>query len=118
MVIPKTVAKTDTLKIENIVPCEGAQWSVEVACAAFISPTLTSSLEATSPDACFSGTTRNHYFVAATGVTGGNPALHSYVFTDQFGATPSLNGFIAVMISGVSTWFQISDGIIVASGTC
>ena len=118
MVIPSytPVSTFGTLNVEVISPClqDSPSWSVSVQCPALIPATNTSSVNSTSVGACGLPTGTDHYFVAADGTIGGAPTLHAFVFTDNYGLTPAADGWIAYF----SNKFQISDGIIIATGAC
>jgi hypothetical protein len=121
MVIPKPAITPTTLLIENVVPCKGASWQLDVVCAAPLTATLTSAVSVTggpgaAPNACGLPRTTNHYFVHPDGTTGGSPQEHSYVFTDVNGATPAADGWISHIIG--PSWWEIQDGIIIATGGC
>jgi len=110
MVIPKPSATPIAVLIENVVPCKGASWELDVVCAAAIPATLTTAVLVDSATACPAPQGTSHYIVKTDGTTGGAPALHAYVFTDANGATAAANGWIA----HIGATYQIQDGIIVA----
>ena len=118
MVIPSytPVSTFSTLNVEVISPCiqNTPSWSVSVQCPALIPATNTSSVNSSSVSACSLPTGTDHYFVAANGTIGGGPTLHAFVFTDNYGLTPAADGWIAYF----NNKFQISDGIIIATGAC
>ena len=118
MVLPSytPVQNFTELYIEVISPCiqDSPSWTVSVQCPALIPATDTSSVNVSSVGACGAPTGTDHYFVAADGTIGGAPTLHAFVFTDNYGLTPAVDGWIAHF----SNKFQISDGIIVTAGVC
>tara|TARA_R110000765_G_scaffold62806_1_gene122020 strand:+ start:3283 stop:8727 length:5445 start_codon:yes stop_codon:yes gene_type:complete len=117
MVIPRLAAAPSTMEVKILAPCKGGSWYLEVECPAVITATLTSSVSViSSVIACTLPRTTNHYFVHTDGTTGGGPQLYSYVFIDANGATPAMNGWISY-IAG-PTWWQIQDGIIIATAAC
>lgn len=118
MVIPSVlpVQNFTQLFIEVISPCiqDSPSWTVSVQCPALIPATNTSSVNSSSVSACSLPTGTDHYFVAADGTIGGAPTLYAFVFTDNTGLTPAADGFFAYF----TNYYQILDGIIIATAAC
>jgi hypothetical protein len=115
MVIPKLAATPATVDIEIIAPCEnGLNFAIIAKTPAAIPATVTSAVLASSVAACAAAKATNHYIVNTDAVSGGKPQIYGFVFTDANGVTPAADGFIA----DSADYFQISDGIIIATGSC
>jgi len=115
MVIPKLTATPSTVSIDVIAPCEsGLSFNITLGAPVVIGDILTSLVSASSLAACGLAQGTKHTIVHTDGTTGGTPTLFAYVFTDDNGANPAADGYIAYL----TEWYQISDGIVIATGSC
>ena len=115
MVIPKLTATPSTVNIDVIAPCDnGLSFDITLGAPVVIGSILTSLVSGSSLAACGLAQGTKHNIVHTDGTTGGTPTLFAYVFTDDNGANPAANGFIAYL----TKWYKIDDGIITATGSC
>ena len=115
MVIPKLTATPSTVNIDVIAPCDnGLSFDITLGAPVVIGSILTSLVSGSSLTACGLAQGTKHTIVHTDGTTGGTPTLFAYVFTDDNGANPAADGYIAYL----TEWYQISDGIIIVTGSC
>ena len=115
MVIPKLTATPSTVNIDVIAPCDnGLSFDITLGAPVVIGSILTSLVSGSSLAACGLAQGTKHNIVHTDGTTGGTPTLFAYVFTDDNGANPAADGYIAYL----TEWYQISDGIIITTGSC
>ena len=115
MVIPKLTATPSTVNIDVIAPCDnGLSFDITLGAPVVIGSILTSLVSGSSLTACGLARGTKHNIVHTDGTTGGTPTLFAYVFTDDNGVNPAADGYIAYL----TEWYQISDGIIITTGSC
>ena len=116
MVIPKTGALQPTLlSVDILGVCDQSSFDVSIECPALITSKITSAVVGTSGAACLAPLTSQHYTVKVA--AGSGIEVHDYVFTDANGTTPAAAGTTG-FIQYAGDWFEIDDGIVIATGNC
>jgi hypothetical protein len=125
MYIPKTIASPTTLTIEMTSPCgTPPAWQIRAECPTALTGFSVSTLpQATSAGACGQPFASTYYNGAVTG-SGGNPALHDWVFLDanaqqKLSAATGPGYYRWDDGSANGAWFQLdSNSVIISVGSC
>lgn len=119
IVIPKTTPTPSIINLQMVGPCLGTGWRISTACPVLLTGFSSSSVLATSELTCDAIKNRT-YYNASLDNTPGIVDVYDFVYSDNLGANQLPNGFYNAegSIAGGADWFQVSNGIVIAVGSC
>lgn len=119
MVVPKTTISPSIINFEMVGPCSGTAFAINIACPVLLTGFASSSVFGSSTLACAEGLTQT-YYNASLDNTPGIVDVYDFVYSDNIGAIPLSDGFYNATgsIAGAASWFQVTNGIVVAVGNC
>ena len=116
MVIPKPASTAAVLSVYVVGPCASTQYQLELECPQSLLPFMGTITADSSITACEYPLNNAYYFASVTEIT--TIAIHDYVFSNSWGATPLADGFYGIANTSSFDWIEVVDGIIVDLGPC
>ena len=119
MVIPKPTVTPSSLFIEMIGPCTSTGWSFSAACPVALPSFSSTNFFTSASIPCDEVLFNTYYFAKVHAAADTFVGLYDYVFTDENGEFPLVNGFYLIdNVAAPKKVIQVVQGVVIAITNC